>query len=419
MTSSPSGGTGRQRGLLGRLAGTVTERVVDTVDPDLVLEHVDVNALVERIDVNALLSRVDLNALLAELDLDALIDRLDVDALMLRVDADALLDRVDPDRLLDRVDPNALLDRVDPNALLDRVDPNALLDRVDPDRLLERVDVNAVVGRVDVEQVMVGVDLDALLRRVDVQAVVQRSGIPEIVADSTVSIFGSALDLARRQLVGLDAVIDRVVDRLLRRVDLDRAVGPPLLMRASTPGPDVDATAAPRRTSRVSVSGHYAGPLSRAVAATLDVLVATTLFTLGVAGLELLVDTLTSRTLGGDRSGPLAIGAFVVWAFCYVFVSVAVTGRTPGKGLTGLRVVSSEGAAPSVRQAFVRTLAFPLSAVLFGIGFLMAIVQREHRALHDLIAGTAVVFDWGDRTAEMPGPLSEFLDRAGRPPSTE
>jgi hypothetical protein len=39
------------------------------------------------------------------------------------------------------------------------------------------------------------------------------------------------------------------------------------------------------------------------------------------------------------------------------------------------------------------------------------VVQREHRALHDLIAGTAVVYDWGSRTAELPGPLSEFLAR--------
>ena len=50
--------------------------------------------------------------------------------------------------------------------------------------------------------------------------------------------------------------------------------------------------------------------------------------------------------------------------------------------------------------------------LLFGIGLFMIVVQREHRSLHDLIAKTCVVYDWGDRSAEMPGPLSEFLNRA-------
>ena len=79
-------------------------------------------------------------------------------------------------------------------------------------------------------------------------------------------------------------------------------------------------------------------------------------------------------------------------------------------------MVSADGSPLTVRQAFVRTVAFPLSALLFGIGFLMILVQREHRALHDLIAGTCSVYDWGERAAEMPGPLSAFLARQGTEP---
>jgi len=100
-------------------------------------------------------------------------------------------------------------------------------------------------------------------------------------------------------------------------------------------------------------------------------------------------------------------------------VSLAITGRTAGKGVAGLRVVRADGAAPSVRALFLRTIVFPLSALLFGIGFLLIVVQREHRGLHDLIARTAVVYDWGDRPAEMPGPLSDFLNRVGSTPDTD
>lgn len=49
-------------------------------------------------------------------------------------------------------------------------------------------------------------DLDALLRDVELEGLVQRSGVPDIVAQSTSRVAGSALDLARRQLAGLDAV---------------------------------------------------------------------------------------------------------------------------------------------------------------------------------------------------------------------
>jgi hypothetical protein len=44
---------------------------------------------------------------------------------------------------------------------------------------------------------------------------------------------------------------------------------------------------------------------------------------------------------------------------------------------------------------------FPLSFLLFGLGFLGILVQREHRARHDLIAGTAVICAWYARAARL------------------
>jgi uncharacterized RDD family membrane protein YckC len=166
------------------------------------------------------------------------------------------------------------------------------------------------------------------------------------------------------------------------------------------------------RRVRRSVSGHYAGAISRAAAAAIDGLLIAGLYTLGVAGFDYLLEMFTSTSLTGDRSTLLGIAAFAIWAFSYVFISLAITGRTIGKGLAGLRVVRADGTAPGVRTMFVRTLVFPLSVIFFGIGLLLIVVQREHRSVHDLIAKTCVVYDWGDRSAEMPGPLSDFLNRA-------
>lgn len=162
---------------------------------------------------------------------------------------------------------------------------------------------------------------------------------------------------------------------------------------------------------RLRVTGHYAGAISRAVGAALDTVIVLSSFTVALAGLDLLSRVIAGQSLSGARSGVVSIVAMSVWAFVYVYASLAIAGRTLGKGIVGLRVVMANGSPLSPRRALVRTLAFPLSAVFAGLGFAGILLQREHRALHDLIARTAVVYDWGSRAAELPGPLSEFLAR--------
>lgn len=160
---------------------------------------------------------------------------------------------------------------------------------------------------------------------------------------------------------------------------------------------------------RLTVTGHYAGAISRAVAAILDAAAISTLFTSGVAGIDLL-----ARVLGGitpDVSWATGVVAFMVWAFLYLFLSQAIVGRTLGKAVVGLRVVQADGSTLTGGRALTRTLTFPLSAALLGLGFLMIIVHPRHRALHDLFAGTAVVYDWGEREAHVPVPLTAFLQR--------
>ncbi|WP_166348688.1 RDD family protein [Phytoactinopolyspora limicola] len=353
----------KSKGRLSRLAGAVTGRVVETIDPDTVIDHVDV---------------------------------------------DHLLDRVDVDRLLDRVDVNRLLERVGVDALLDRVDVDRLLDRVDVDRLLDRVDVDRLMDRVDVNRLVARVDFDAALNNVDLEAAVRRAGVPEIVAESTGRMAGSVLDLARRQIAGLDIVVDRIVNKVLRRDSATQPLGPPALVGQTTGAPGQGALDG---ASRLSVTGHYAGVASRAVSALADLGIVIVSFTAGLAGIDVLARVLWNAPLGDDLAGPAWTVALAGWAFLYVYVSLMIAGRTVGKGMVGLRVVAAEGGTLSGRRALGRTLTFPLSALVAGVGFLLIIVQREHRALHDLLAGTAVVYDWGGREAELPGPLSEFLAR--------
>jgi hypothetical protein len=41
--------------------------------------------------------------------------------------------------------------------------------------------------------------------------------------------------------------------------------------------------------------------------------------------------------------------------------------------------------------------------------------DRERRALHDVVAGSTVVYDWGDRKATMPTPLARWLAQHAAP----
>jgi uncharacterized RDD family membrane protein YckC len=166
--------------------------------------------------------------------------------------------------------------------------------------------------------------------------------------------------------------------------------------------------------ARLTVTGHYAGAVSRATATLLDLLFIVASYTLGLAGINLLTTAFFGRSIVKESSTGASV-ALLVWGFVYSFVFLAVTARTPGKAIVGLRVVRADGSTVRPGRAFLRVLFFPLNILTLGIGFLLILFQHEHRALNDLLAGTAVVYDWGERPAELPGPLSDFLRRANVP----
>jgi hypothetical protein len=121
------------------------------------------------------------------------------------------------DRMLDVVGPDEIVERLDVNAVLDRVDIETALARVDIDRLLARLTSMRSSTRVDINRLLDRVDVDAVMDRVDVERLVQRAGIPDTVAESTGSVAETALDMLRRQLLGLDVALTRAIMRILSR----------------------------------------------------------------------------------------------------------------------------------------------------------------------------------------------------------
>ena len=153
--------------------------------------------------------------------------------------------------------------------------------------------------------------------------------------------------------------------------------------------------------SHTGLEGHYAGIVTRFVAFVIDVFVIGVLFSIGGQVLEYILTTLLREEVRLAESGMWSKVALGVWAFVYFAVPLAASGRTLGMGVIGIRVVRADGRDLSGRRAVGRVLALPLSFLLFGVGLALILLRGDRRALHDLIAGSAVVYAWDARAARL------------------
>jgi uncharacterized RDD family membrane protein YckC len=151
----------------------------------------------------------------------------------------------------------------------------------------------------------------------------------------------------------------------------------------------------------VDLQGTYAGIVTRLSGFVIDALVVLGAFAIAGKGF----DYLMSAVFGADvqlRDRPWLSGLLLAgWAFFYCAYSLAAGGRTLGMAIVGLRAVNRDGAELTGGQAIVRVLVTPLSFLVFFAGIWLILIRRDRRALHDLIAGSAVVYGWDARAARM------------------
>jgi uncharacterized RDD family membrane protein YckC len=133
-----------------------------------------------------------------------------------------------------------------------------------------------------------------------------------------------------------------------------------------------------------------ASPATRLAGAAIDGLL--------LGGIDAAVLFLTLRLCGLELSEITALPIVPMAAFLglmnggYLVIFTASGGRTIGKMLAGTRVVPGDGTARvSFASASVRAAACLLSVLPVGLGFGMALVRPDGRALHDAIADTRVI----------------------------
>lgn len=149
------------------------------------------------------------------------------------------------------------------------------------------------------------------------------------------------------------------------------------------------------------VHGRSAGLASRGAAYLLDLIISVVVFELALTAVSFAAQVITGRGMPWHRDSIAVVIAFALWHVAYLGFHWANHHKTPGMSVLGLNVVRGDGANLKPWRGWVRSLAFPLSFLTLGLGFVSILAQREHRALHDLIAGTAVVYAGDTRAARL------------------
>jgi len=95
------------------------------------------------------------------------------------------------------------------------------------------------------------------------------------------------------------------------------------------------------------------------------------------------------------------------------------TGRTPGKRLLDLQVVSVDGGKISFGVAFLRSVGYLVSSIVFCLGYIWIGFDKRKQGWHDKIAGTIVIIkEKEDQRAGISIPdkvTSNLLDQPAKP----
>jgi uncharacterized RDD family membrane protein YckC len=165
--------------------------------------------------------------------------------------------------------------------------------------------------------------------------------------------------------------------------------------RAAATRPEPAGPPPPAPPSRASQ--FYAGFGARAGAFLIDaaVLAAMLVIVLVIAAFLLLLGATGEFVQSPWRFLVYGLWAFVLW-FLLAWIYCAGLESSPwqatlGKRALGLVVIDGRGRKVSFVRASVRFLGGTLSALLLGIGYLLAAFTQRHQALQDYVADTLVV----------------------------
>jgi uncharacterized RDD family membrane protein YckC len=161
----------------------------------------------------------------------------------------------------------------------------------------------------------------------------------------------------------------------------------------------------------IELTLRLAGPVPRALAWTLDLLLR--------AALVLAVMMIVSR-FGRAGTGVVLIASFFVEWLLPAWFEANWGGQTPGKRVLGIAVLNDDGTPVRWPAALTRNLlrAADFLPLFYGVGLMAMLANRDFKRLGDLAAGTVVVYQSTElervrkipEAAPLPPPVSLDLD---------
>ena len=188
---------------------------------------------------------------------------------------------------------------------------------------------------------------------------------------------------------------DRALERALSSPAVRRALAHQTSSAAAELADDVQRRGR-SLDGRLSFGGarpadRYAGAASRGLAFAVDLILAQIAFLVGTAVVGLvvsLVGSLRPAWLFGSLAG---MGWFLLVGAYFVFFWT-LRGQTPGMRILGVRVTDAGGRVPSTWRAAVRFVALIVAIIPMLAGLVPILFEARRRGLHDLVAGTTVVY---------------------------
>ena len=113
-----------------------------------------------------------------------------------------------------------------------------------------------------------------------------------------------------------------------------------------------------------------------------------------LVGLPVVIVFAATGNYTSSQFGAPQITSAVLLLVYSVLMLVYRAGQTVGKNVANVRVLRADGTPIDMGRAIAREIVkaiFALTGILYIISALWAVLHKENKALHDLIAGTRVV----------------------------
>ena len=156
-------------------------------------------------------------------------------------------------------------------------------------------------------------------------------------------------------------------------------------MLATTPRVVLDTTRRVATPEGIELTLRLAGPVPRAIAWAID---------LAIRGAILFAVSMLAGWLGAAGMGVILLTAFFVEWLLPAWFEASWNGQTPGKRAMGIAVLNDDGTPLRWPGALTRNLlrAVDFLPLLYGVGLVAMLANRDFKRLGDLAAGTVVVY---------------------------